>query len=285
MDASMGSNIAGPSLIRVPEWVERPLGRYYLYFADHEGTYIRLAYADRLTGPWMMYEPGALRIEDSGFPATCPPCSSPNGRAYAHVASPDVHVREDRREIVMYVHGRDVGRQVTRAATSPDGVRFQGRPEPLGRPYFRVFRHERWYYALAMPGYVYRSADGLTGWTEGPRLFGDDMRHSALLLRDRTLYVFFTRVGDVPERILVSAIDLEVDWEAWEDSPAVDVLLPERPWEGADLPLEPSLRGSIGEPVKQLRDPAIYEEEGRIYLLYALAGESGIGIAEIELRR
>ena len=34
MDGSMGSNIAGPSLIRVPEWLPNPLGRYYLYFAE-----------------------------------------------------------------------------------------------------------------------------------------------------------------------------------------------------------------------------------------------------------
>ncbi|NET62179.1 MAG: hypothetical protein F6K47_40550, partial [Symploca sp. SIO2E6] len=34
-----GSNINGPSLIRVPEWIENPLGRYYLYFAHHQGKY------------------------------------------------------------------------------------------------------------------------------------------------------------------------------------------------------------------------------------------------------
>jgi hypothetical protein len=33
--------------------------------------------------------------------------------------------------------------------------------------------------------------------------------------------------------------------------------------------------------VNQLRDPAIFEEDGRTYLLYAVAGESGIAIAEI----
>ena len=32
---SIGVNIQGPSLIRVPDWVENPLGKYYLYFADH----------------------------------------------------------------------------------------------------------------------------------------------------------------------------------------------------------------------------------------------------------
>ena len=46
MDARMGANVQGPSLIRVPDWVKNPLGRYYLYFADHKGSYIRLAVAD-----------------------------------------------------------------------------------------------------------------------------------------------------------------------------------------------------------------------------------------------
>jgi hypothetical protein len=32
---TLGENINGPSLILVPSWVERPLGRYYLYFAHH----------------------------------------------------------------------------------------------------------------------------------------------------------------------------------------------------------------------------------------------------------
>jgi len=35
--------------------------------------------------------------------------------------------------------------------------------------------------------------------------------------------------------------------------------------------------------VNQLRDPAIFEEDDRVYLLYAVAGESGIAIAEIFL--
>ena len=108
MDGTMGSNIAGPSLIRVPDWIDSPLGRYYLYFADHRGTYIRMAYADALTGPWTTYEPGTLQLDQSHFPTTCPPCAP--AQAYVHIASPDVHVVEERREIVMYVHGRDVGR-------------------------------------------------------------------------------------------------------------------------------------------------------------------------------
>jgi hypothetical protein len=51
LEGARGENINGPSLLRVPEWVERPLGKYYLYFAHHQGAYIRMAYADELAGP------------------------------------------------------------------------------------------------------------------------------------------------------------------------------------------------------------------------------------------
>ena len=141
MDTRMGGNIQGPSLIKVPDWVVNPLGNYYLYFADHRGTYIRMAYANEITGPWTVYSPGTLKLEDSFFPTTCPPCSLGPGRTealYAHIASPDVHVREDLQQIVMYIHGRGEGRQFTRAAVSHDGIHFEGREEDLGRAYFRV---------------------------------------------------------------------------------------------------------------------------------------------------
>ena len=281
MDDKMGSNIAGPSLIRVPDWIANPLGRYYLYFADHRGTYIRLAYADELVGPWTIYEAGTLQLDQSYFPTSCPPCA-PEG-SYVHVASPDVHVNDTRREIVMYVHGRDVGRQVTRAATSVDGLHFEGRPEILGRPYFRAFHHSGFVYALAMPGVLYRSRDGLTRFEEGPHLFHPDMRHSAVLQRASQLFVFWTARRDAPERIWLSTIDTTGDWMSWRESEPIEVMRPFRVWEGANLPIEPSRGGSIDEPVNQLRDPAIFEEEGRVYLLYAVAGERGIGLAEIHL--
>ena len=54
-------------------------------------------------------------------------------------------------------------------------------------------------------------------------------------------------------------------------------------YEGADLPLEPSERGAIHNRAHQLRDPAIFQEDGRTYLLYSVAGENGIAIAELSL--
>ncbi len=271
----VGTNINGPSLIAAPPWVERPLGRYYLYFAHHRGTFVRLAAADRLEGPWRVYQPGALRLADSHFPT--------DGRR-PHIASPDVLVDAQSGTVRMYYHGLDTAsrKQHTRVAVSRDGVHFEALPEILGRPYFRVFFHDGWWYALAMPGILYRSADGLADFERGPQLFENSMRHSALLARGGELVVFWTRVGDCPERILCSTIALEGQWRNWRASAASDVLEPETPWEGADRPLEPSVRGWADEPVRQLRDPAIFEEDGRAYLLYAVAGESGIAIAELQ---
>ena len=286
MDDRMGGNIQGPSLIKVPDWVENPLGKYYLYFADHRGTYIRMAYANEVTGPWTIHTPGALKLEDSFFPTTCPPCSLAPGRVaalYPHIASPDVLVREDLKQIVMYYHGRGVERQFTRAAVSSDGIQFEGREEDLGRAYFRVIKHEGHFYAMSMPGVLYRSRDGLTGFETGPQFFTADMRHSALLIHDNLLHVFFTNRGDAPERIMLSTIELTGDWSEWRASEPIEVMRPELNYEGADLPVEASRGGHIDERVHQLRDPAIFQEGDKTYLLYSVAGESGIAIAEINL--
>jgi hypothetical protein len=57
---------------------------------------------------------------------------------------------------------------------------------------------------------------------------------------------------------------------------------PEHPWEGAAASNLPSVRSTAYGVVNQLRDPAIYEEAGVTYLLYAVGGESGIAIARVD---
>tara|TARA_B100001094_G_scaffold19577_1_gene16699 strand:- start:2046 stop:2924 length:879 start_codon:yes stop_codon:yes gene_type:complete len=290
----------------VPDWVSNPLGKYYLYFADHKGLYIRLAYADELTGPWQIHAPGSLRIEDSYFAATPPPISddqlaeltaarrgvsglgSPVSHDLAleftlpHIASPDVHVDNENQKIIMYYHGLEgPAFQHSRVATSDDGIDFFAREENIGRSYFRTFKHDGMTYALAMPGQFYRSADGLSNFEEGPRLFTANMRHSAVIVRDDHLFVFWTRVGDTPESIMLSTIDLRKDWMDWTESEEVILLKPEFEWEGASAPNEPSVRSTAYGQVNQLRDPALYSEDGIVYLLYAVAGESGIAIARV----
>ena len=301
---SIGTNIQGPSLIRVPDWIQDRLGTYYLYFADHKGSYIRLAYADHLNGPWRVHPAGSLHLAQSCF-LTAPPAVSAEelarfearyrARGVAishdvlseittpHIASPDVHVDAEHRRIIMYFHGLEsVGEQVSRVATSHNGIDFAARPEVIGRSYMRIFRHDGMTYALTMPGVLSRSADGLSSFETGPTLFNPNMRHAAVSQRDGALFVFWTQVGDAPERILLSRIALDGDWHQWRDEPPVEVMRPERAWEGAGAPNVPSIRSTAYGVVNQLRDPAIYEEAGVTYLLYAVGGESGIAIARVD---
>src|SRR5205823_1663071 len=162
---SLGDNVNGPSIVRAPAWIKQPLGRYYAYFPHHKGRHIRLAYADAIAGPWNVYEPGVLRVEETAFMR--PPPDPPNDSAfYTHVAS---------------------------------------------------------------------------------------------LLRGRTLYVFFSGIGDAPERILLSTIDLIGDWQTWKASTPIEMLRPDMPYECAHLPIAPSATGEIEGPARQLRDPAVFE--------------------------
>ena len=275
MDRRMGANINGPSLVEMPDWVTNRLGRYHLYFAHHDGQYIRLAYSDNLTGPWRTHEAGVLPISESCFAG--------------HIASPDVHVDNESRRITMYFHGSDerTGNglpQHTRVALSDDGLNFVAREEILGRAYMRTVQYDGWHYAMAMPGIFYRSRDGLSEFETGPTPFAPNMRHAALLVRGQRLLVFYTQVGDEPERILLSTIDLTADWLSWRPGPPTVVLEPERDYEGGRLEIRPSVRGMAAEPVRELRDPAVFETaDGALYLLYAVAGEHGIAIARMTL--
>jgi hypothetical protein len=267
--------------LSVPAWVEKPMGRYYLYFAHHAGKFIRLAYANNLSGPWIVYEPGTLQLNEV---RTC----------HDHVASPDVHVDEQEKNIRMYFHcpvgdgGTDIGQQKTLVAFSTDGLHFTAKTDWLGPAYFRVFRWDGFYYAIARGGVFLRSRDGVTPFVQGPTLFDEDptliLRHAALDLQANNLWVYYSRIGDRPERILLSRIPLTPDWRKWRASTPVTVLQPETSYEGADLPAEASKPDEAPGRVRQVRDPGIFHEGQRTYLLYSIAGESGIAIAELRPR-
>lgn len=266
-DPSLGGNINGPSLVRMPEWAGRRLGKYHLYFAHHQGLHIRLAFADRLEGPWRIHREGVLQLADTGFSN--------------HIASPDVHLDDAKREFRMYFHGCTPNGQQTRVALSADALSFTVLPEILGASYFRVFCWRGSHYALGMPGIFYRSADGLRNFERGPTLFTPEQRHTALKLDGDVLSVFYTNAGDCPERILLSRVELTDDWMQWRASEPVTILAPETDYEGGQLPLEPSRRGTIRTPARQLRDPCIYREGSETFLLYAVAGEQGIAVARL----
>jgi hypothetical protein len=307
--ASLGGNVNGPTVIRVPDWVEHPLGRYYMYFANHMGMFIRLAYADAITGPWRIYEPGVLHVRDTAFFRPQPDPPETLADFYTHVASPEIMVDTAHRRLVMWVHGwwtngerwpRDPAEaaiwarengygQYTQPAESRDGIHFELRPAITRQSYLRVFEHDRFLYAVTRLGRLARSRDPVASFDAGPNPFRDTayanrVRHVALLRRGNRLHVFFTAIGDAPERVLMSRIDLTSDWMAWRASSPVDVLQPERPYECADMAAAPSQPGDVEGRVRQIRDPFVFEEHGQTFLFYSTCGEQGIAGARLSVR-
>jgi hypothetical protein len=59
------------------------------------------------------------------------------------------------------------------------------------------------------------------------------------------------------------------------------LLRPQHDYEGVNLPIRTSSPGVAYSPVHELRDPGIYEEDGRVYVQYSIAGEQGIAMAEL----
>lgn len=69
------------------------------------------------------------------------------------------------------------------------------------------------------------------------------VRHVALVPRADRLYVFFTVIGDAPERLLMSTTDMTREWTDWRVGAPVDVMRPETDYECGKLPVAPSAVG------------------------------------------
>ncbi len=272
MDESIGDNINGATLIKVPDWVENPLGKYYLYFAHHAGKFIRLAYNNELDDKWSIYTKGVLSLENSHF----------NG----HIASPDIYINHAEKKFYMYYHGMSKGipGQFSRVAVSDDGINFTALPEIIGKFYFRVFKKDDYFYAVTMRDGINRSRDGLTNWENIPFLYREqDVRHLAVYQESGNIKLFYTVKEQAPERIYMSNLVTTGDWTEWFIDEPVEVLRPETEYEGALEPLELSHNGPVYGTVNHLRDPYIYKENGQLYLLYSCAGEMSIAMAKLWL--
>ena len=308
MSSTIGDNANGPTVIHVPDWVEHPLGRYYMYFAHHKGYFIRLAYADSLNGPWKIYDPGVLNVEDSAFYRPQPdPVNSPPG-FYTHIASPEIYLDEANEQIIMWTHGvwtegrrwpedpaeaqkwaRQNGYyQYTQASVSKDGLHFKAQPTISREIYLRVFEHDGMFYALSRLGQLQRASGPLQEFRvggnpfEGTR-FSESVRHIGLLKEGDVLHVFFSAIGDAPESILHTTINLAGDWTTWRIGKIQQILTPEASYECPNLPIEPSAVGAIDHPVRQVRDPFMFEEDGKVYLFYTFCGEQGVAGAEVKI--
>jgi hypothetical protein len=176
--------------------------------------------------------------------------------------------------------------QYSQAAVSTDGLNWTVQPAITRTSYMRVFTHGGTFYAMARAGLLLRSSDPLGSFERGPNPFDGGpydgrIRHVGLLQQGDRLDVFFTLIGDAPERVMHATIALSGDWTAWKASDAAEVLRPSASYECANLPDAPSDAGDIKGPARQIRDPFAFEDAGRTYLFYAYCGEQGIAAAEL----
>jgi hypothetical protein len=147
---------------------------------------------------------------------------------------------------------------------------------------------------------LYRFADPINGPFEERdakygKLFGGEVttvRHVSVLREaadSPVLRVFYTRVGDAPERVVEGVLDMSKDWSRWKVVDARDVIEPVESWEGADEQVEKSKNGSVKARVNQLRDPFVLcvpggesgAGAGEHFLYYAAGGESAIGVTRL----
>ena len=313
------TNINGPSLIKVPQWLKDE-GRiidkdanYYLYFAHHRGGYIRLAWANKIEGPYHLFDKRQTTGKRGVFDLGKSNKLFLTEQAYLvnHVASPEVLIDDQRRMIKLFFHapyvsGNKKGGK-TFMAISEDGLDFNQiatdpthylgiHPIPLEGTYLRIFNFNEQIFAISRGGHLFRAKNKpemynsmIDSWEMRPTPIipynkkSPYMRHAAVLLCSNELWIFYSRIGDKPERILLSRVKVDTDWLRWKASlPPQEVLRPEMKWEGVDYKIKSSKKGvSVKE--QALRDPFIYVEDGNFYMLYSGSGEEAIGLAQLEL--
>jgi hypothetical protein len=68
----------------------------------------------------------------------------------------------------------------------------------------------------------------------------------------------------------------------WVVEKRVEIIRPEKKYEGSYLPLKQSTAGAAHYPENALRDPFIFFDTNKYYLFYSVAGEQGIAISEFD---
>ncbi len=271
INKDISENINGPSLIKVPDFVPNPLGKYYLYFGHHKGKYIRMAYSNNIIGPYTLYSPGVLHLKDTP--------------GYDHMASPDVIVDEENKRIILYYHCKfdnSITPQSTFYAYSTNGLDFVSENNNILHPYFRYFRYMDCEYGIAM--YKHIGSIILKKNNNKYEEFGQLLpksRHTSILLINSKIYIFYTIVGDCPEHIYFCQIT-NFEKNNLKTSDPVSIIKPEFTFEHNDQKPIVSKYGPVYEKINQLRDPYVFVDNNEFYIFYTVCGEKGIAVCKIE---
>nr|WBF71106.1 hypothetical protein [Megavirus caiporensis] len=315
------NDINFPTIVRAPIWLQNRLYEiigskptYLMYFSDHHGKQIFMAYSNNIKGPWNVYAPGTLKLSQvlEAFNTT-------TNSTKAEIASADIYIDDNAKLVRMYFHRRvpnDNFAILTSVAYSKDGIHFDDLDtrsfgmqydhnnigvreidtRSIGTAYMRHFVHEDYIYLTDRQGKLWRSRDGVNDLEEGSLIIGNAfinqsavngdgytgyVRHIGLIKRHNMLYIYGTRIGDAPERILWTKMCLSGNWTQWTAPPVQEGFRPVTDYEGANLPIIPSKKGNAPGLVNQLRDPFPFSDLGRCYIFYTIAGENGIAAVQL----
>ena len=297
-----------PTVIRVPDWVEHPPRPLLHVICEPHGDVhpSRLRRRDHRTMEDLrtgraararhgVLSAAARSARNAGrLLHACCLAGSPDRCGAPAAADVGARMVDERRAMAArsgFSCGVGEGARVRTVHTSGGIARrhhFELRPAITRQSYLRVFERDRFFYAVARLGQLARPGIRSPASTPVPTRSGTPpTRTGSVTSRcsaQQQLHVFFTAIGDAPERVLMSTIDLTPDWMAWRASSPVDVLQPERPYECADMAAAPSQAGDVEERVRQIRDPFVFEEHGQTFLFYSTCGEQGIAGARLSVR-
>ena len=276
-------NICNPCLLKVPSWCKNKLGKYYLYFADHRGKYIKMAYSNSLDKNWKFKEDGIININKFND-------------AINHIASPEIYIDNKKKLIVLFTHSHSKSKigQWTYVSISIDGINFYKVYNKILAPfYFRIFYYNNFFYGISKGGNLWKSKNYLNKFKQCQNLFDKKLsneilhnydgsvRHFSILIERNILYIFYTKIGDMPERIYYTSLKLNKDDANWKFKNEIELIRPTKKFEGSKLPLKKSKAGDTKKPENALRDPYMVKIYNNYYIFYCVKGEFGIAIAKI----
>lgn len=276
-------NINGPCCIKVPSWVKNKIGNYILYFADHNGTSIKAAYSNNLTGKWKIYKKNFLSINSFED-------------AINHIASPEIFIDHKNKLFYMLTHSHSKTKkgQWTYLSTSRNGINFDNfYNTPLAPFYLRVFKHKNNFYGISKGGNLWQSKSLFKTFKPRHNLFDKNLsketlhnsdmsvRHVSVIKKGGHLICFFTRIGDSPERIYFSKCNINNNVQKWKFKKFYEILRPTLKFEGSKIKLKKSKPGDSKVDENAVRDPYILKLKKKSYLFYSVKGERGIALASI----
>ena len=130
-------SICNPCCIKVPDWKIKKLGKYYLYFADHRGKFIKMAYSNNISKDWKIYKKKILKVNQFKD-------------AKHHIASPEIYLDKKRKIFYMLTHSysKKIKKgQWTYLSSSVNGITFNKVYNvPLAPFYLRIFKHKNYFF-------------------------------------------------------------------------------------------------------------------------------------------